>query len=158
MLLFRDGVAHPFWRRIGAPLAPGMPVEIFGLGLARGGLVTRIENSRLPTSGIGTTVLAGLRPAALYALLPSQVNAQLPAEMRPGREHQLIVNNNGAITVAEDLRINPLAPGVATFRNGGAIAHDALFNLISESNPIGAGEWVTVYLVGMGATDPGVPS
>ncbi|MCP5110708.1 MAG: hypothetical protein GY953_07735 [bacterium] len=156
--LATDGVAHNAWPRIGGPLAPGIPVQIFGQELARGGLATRIENSRLPTQGIGTSVLAGLRPAPLYFVGPNQITAQLPAEMEPGREHQLIVNNNGALTVAEDLRINPVAPGVVTFPGGAAIAQDLSFNLINESNPIGAGEWVTVYLVGMGATDPGVPS
>ncbi|MCP5112521.1 MAG: hypothetical protein GY953_16975, partial [bacterium] len=57
-MLAKDGVLHNAWRRKGGPLAPGMPVEIFGLALAPGVSSPQLENGRLPTSALGVSVFA----------------------------------------------------------------------------------------------------
>jgi uncharacterized protein (TIGR03437 family) len=54
---------------------------------------------------------------------------------------------------AQSIDLVPVAPGIAAFPSGAAIARHLDLTLVSESAPIRPGESVILYLTGMGATD-----
>jgi uncharacterized protein (TIGR03437 family) len=130
-------------------LAPGTIVEIFGSGLAAS---PATPPSLPPTSINGTTVLIGGTAVPLYYVSPTQVNAELPFELLPGHEYQLLVNANGGYTTPQPLQFAPVAPGVASFPDGHVIAQHGNYSLVSSTSPAKPGEALVIYLAGMGAT------
>jgi uncharacterized protein (TIGR03437 family) len=130
-------------------LAPGTIVEIFGSGLAAG---PATPTSLPPTTINGTTVLISGTPVPLYYVSPTQVNAELPFELLPGHEYQLLVNANGGYTTPQPLQFVPVAPGVASFPDGHVIAQHSDYSLVSSTSPAKPGDALTIYLAGMGAT------
>jgi uncharacterized protein (TIGR03437 family) len=140
----------------GDPLAPGTVAQVHGFDLAP----SAVEPGVLPlrTTFNGTTVLVGLREAPLYFLSDRQLNVQLPTELEPNREHQIVVQANGGITTPDTISIAPATPGLLAFPDARIIAQHASYELITETSPAREGESIILYLVGMGATNPSVPS
>ncbi len=130
-------------------LAPGTIVQIFGIGLA----ASPATPASLPPLTInGTTVLIGGSAVPLYYVSPTQVNAELPFELLPGHEYQLLVIANGGYTTPQPLQFVPVAPGVASFPDGQVIAQHGDYSLVSAASPAKPGEALVIYLAGMGAT------
>ncbi|MEI9812116.1 MAG: hypothetical protein WDO18_05320 [Acidobacteriota bacterium] len=159
-VLARGGTVHPFDRQLAGLLAPGMPVEIYGADLA-----TSTEGTFVPLPPIfkGSNVLIGPYDAPLYFVTPGQLNAQMPFELTPGRSYPIVVTANGAITIPDQLDVVGVQPGVAAFADGTLIAqHGADYSLVQPSNPAKRGEFLIMYLVGLGVTNPfvstGAPS
>ena len=130
-------------------LAPGTIVQIFGSGLAAS---PATPPSLPPITINGTTVLIGGTAVPLYYVSPNQVNAELPFELLPGHEYQLLVIANGGYTTPQSLQFVPVAPGVAAFPDGQVIAQHGDFSLVSAASPAKPGEALIIYLAGMGAT------
>jgi uncharacterized protein (TIGR03437 family) len=150
-LLTPNGTLHIFTPQVGAPLAPGTIVQIYGSQLATKTLAgTTIP---LANSLAGTSVIIGGVQAPLYFVSPGQVNAQVPFELSPGQPYQVIVNNNGALSTPNGIAVNGTTPGVAALASGAANAqHVADGSLITEGSPAKPGEYIVLYLAGMGAT------
>jgi len=72
----------------------------------------------------------------------------------------ILVSANGAFTLPDLLDINPFQAGVAAYTDGSGnvIAQHADFSYVTASSPAKPGEVVIIYLGGMGATNPAVPS
>jgi uncharacterized protein (TIGR03437 family) len=162
-VLTHNGTLHVFTPQVGAPLAPGTIVQIYGSSLAKQTAI----NSTIPlqTSLSGTAVFIGGVQAPLYFVSAGQVNAQIPFELTPGQPYQVIVSNNGAITAPDGLQLIAESPGVASFPSGTAESQHATdSSLITEASPAKPGEFVVIYLAGMGpttvpvATGAGAPS
>jgi uncharacterized protein (TIGR03437 family) len=107
----------------------------------------------LPVNLGGTSVLIGGIPAPLYYVSPDQINAQVPFELAPGKQYEVQVKVNGAMSTAESINLVPVAPGIAALPSEAARAQHVDFTLVSESAPVKPGEYVILYLAGMGATD-----
>jgi uncharacterized protein (TIGR03437 family) len=152
----RNGVIHNLNPRIGAPLAPGTLVQIFGSRLSASESLAGVLP--LPTTLRGTFVIIGGREAPLYYVSSQQVNAMAPFELEPGRPYQVIVSSGGALTSPETIQIEPVQPGVAAFADGGVIAQHADGSLVNGGAPAKPGEWLVIYLAGMGRTDVPVSS
>ena len=73
-----------------------------------------------------------------------------------------MIEANGALTIPDSLTIAPAQPGLLSFADRRLIAQHPDYSLISADSPAKQGEAITLYLVGMGATDvpvaSGVPS
>jgi uncharacterized protein (TIGR03437 family) len=151
-------VLNVFFRNPGAPLAPGTIVEIYGTALAGGLVNAALENGRLPLDVNNVSILIGGLRAPLYSLSPGQINAQIPYELTAGDQHLLIVRSNRAYSVPAPIALAERQPGLAVLPDGTAIAVDPAFQLITPSNPARRGGFITLYLVGLGATQPSVPS
>ena len=140
----------------GVPLAPGTIVQIYGSNLAShatsGGVIP------LPTSINQTSVIIGGMIAPLYYVSPTQINAQIPFELTAGNPYQLIVNANNALSTPYPIQLVSDAPGIAQYASGGIIAQHLNFSLVTEAAPAAPGEFLTMYLVGMGLTSQTVPS
>ena len=107
----------------------------------------------LPTTVQGTSVVVGGLPAPLFYVSDTQINAQIPFELVPGHEYPVIVAAGNSYTVPEPIQLAPLAPGVARLADGSVLAQHADYSLVSETSPAKPGEYLVVYLAGMGLTD-----
>ena len=150
-VLARNGILHNLYPVSGAGLAPGTIVSIYGSALAAGTVVS--DTLPLPSTLEGTSVLVGGVEAPLFFVSPGQINAQIPFQLVPGHEYPVIVTANDALTTPEQIQMTPLSPGVARLSDGRAIAQHADFTLIDSRSPAKPGEYVVIYLAGMGSTD-----
>ncbi len=152
--LAMNGTLNNLNPQLGGPLAPGTIVQIFGTNLS--GSAT--SATALPLSGTlnNTSVLVEGKPIPLYFVSPNQINALLPATLVPGRQYQLLVDANGALTEPQPFNTQPVTPGVARFSTGQVIAQHSDFSLVTPQSPAKPGEYLVIYLAGLGATSQAV--
>ena len=155
-LLTPHGTLHSFDPAVGASLAPGTIVQIYGQNLAS--LTVQPSAIPLPTSVNGTSVIIGGIAAPLYYVSPGQINAQLPFELNPLQPYQILVSANGALTTPDTVQVTPATPGLAAFTDGTLIAQHADGSLVSAGSPARSGEYLVAYLAGMGPTNAEPPS
>ncbi len=152
-----NGTLHVFTPEVGAPLAPGTIVQIYGSSLATQTMAATA--APLPTNLGGTSVIVGGLPVPLFFVSPAQVNAQLPFELAPGQPYQVIVSNNGALSTPESIQSIAATPGVASLPSGYADAqHASDGSAVTQASPAKPGEYIVIYLAGMGPTTIPVPS
>ena len=155
-VLAANGVLHNFYPQVGAPLAPGTIVEIFGSAMAA---TTQSANTTpLPTSIGGTSVVIGGLQAPLFFVSPGQINAQIPNELVQGNSYDVVVIANSAVTTPQPVQLNLRAPGVARFADGHVIAQHSDFSLVTAQSPAKPGEYLIIYLGGLGPGDQTVTS
>ena len=156
-VLFASGTVNPFNRVGGAALAPGTIVEIYGKGLASS--TASPGSLPLPQSFNGTFVTIGGLQAPLDFLSSGQLDALIPFELTPNQQYAILVSANNAFTLPDLLDIVPVQPEVAGLGDGHIIAqHGADYSLVDANHPAKPGEILIIYLLGMGATNPGVAS
>jgi uncharacterized protein (TIGR03437 family) len=116
-----------------------------------------------------TFALVGATQAPLYALSSGQIDIQIPFEAAATQQIPIVLSVNNALTLPQMLAIIPDAPGVLSandgptppnVQNGAHIIaqHSADFSLVTSASPAKPGEYLVMYLVGLGATNPSVPS
>ncbi len=150
-ILTPHGTLHSFDPLVGGALAPGTIVAIYGQNLAS--VTTQPTTIPLPTVSNGTTVLMGGLPAPLYYVSAGQINAQVPFELLPGQQYQVLVSANGALTTPDTIQLSAAAPGLAAFGDGTLIAQHGDGSLVSTSSPAVPGEYLVAYLAGLGDTN-----
>jgi uncharacterized protein (TIGR03437 family) len=151
-----NGTLDIFNPQVGAGLGPGNIVQIYGKSLASE--PTAVSALPLPTKVNGTQVLIGGILAPLFYVSPTQVNAQIPFQLRAGQQYQVIVSANGALTTPQPIQLNAGAPALLQFTSGLVIAQHADSSLVSATSPAAPGEYIVLYMTGLGATDIAVPS
>jgi uncharacterized protein (TIGR03437 family) len=149
-VLAHNGILHNLYPQPGSPLAPGTIVQIFGSAMAS---TTSSSGIPLPSVLNGTSVLIGGELAPLYYASSGQINAQIPVNLVPGQQYQVLVVANNAYTMPDTINIAPVTPGIARLANGQVIAQHADFSLVTEDAPAKPGEYLVAYLAGMGLTD-----
>jgi uncharacterized protein (TIGR03437 family) len=140
-------------------VAPGQIVSIFGQNfLGAGSANAKADVTPLPEQ-LGpqnTTVTACGRAFPLYSVSPSQINAQVPFECPTAGVVTATVTVGGQ-TGSQTFTLAPAAPGIFTVDGSGAgegvIVH-ADNSLVNTAQPASAGEQVTIYATGLGATNP----
>ncbi len=147
-----NGTVHPYNPQIGGALAPGTIVAIYGSNMASG--AAQPTTTPLPTTLNGTTVLIGGKPAPLFYVSASQINAQIPFELDPAKPAQILVNANGALSTPLPLQLSAATPGLDAFGDSTLVAiHLATGALVSLDAPAKTGEFIVMFLLGMGPTD-----
>jgi uncharacterized protein (TIGR03437 family) len=156
-VLYANGTLHNLNPVVGAPLAPGTIASVYGSGL---GPAMGVSTGMVPvvTTFDNTYVLVGPYQAPLYYVSSGQLDIQLPAELDATQQYPIVVSVNGAVTLPDTLNIVPATPGVAALPNGGIIAQHADYSAVSATSPAQPGEVIIIYLAGLGATNPSVPS
>jgi len=157
-VLAEHGTLSAFNSRVGALLAPGTIVAIYGVNLAASDQPISPGVLPLPATVNGTQVTIGGLVAPLYYVSKGQLNAQIPAELTPGRSYQVQVAVNSALTAPDEISLVATTPGIATTSDGRVIAQHSDFSLVTQSHPAAPGEVIVIYLVGMGQTNPAVAS
>lgn len=154
-------------------ISPGTWIEIFGSNLAT---ATRpwggddFRGAQAPTELDGVKVSVNNQAAFVAFISPNQINAQVPGGIGTGMVPVTVTNTNGT---SESFMINAAAASPAllappVFSIGGvqyvvALHQDGAFvgreGLIPGANfrPARAGDVLTLYGVGFGATTPAVP-
>ena len=150
-VLTPGAMLNVFNPEIGGGIAPGMAVEIFGSNLAAGGTSTIASSLPFLTTLGNVSVVIGGIPAPLYYVSPGQINAEVPFELTPGGNYQVIVSANGALTVPDHFVSAPAAPGIAAYGSGGIIAQHLDGTLITAASPAMPAEIVVFYLAGLGS-------
>jgi uncharacterized protein (TIGR03437 family) len=162
--LVPNGALHIFFNTaeaaaLGGGLAPGNVAQVYGTGLAS--VATSTGGVPLATQFNGTSMLIGGLLAPLFYVSPyppGLLDVQIPAELTPNQQYQLIVVANNAYTLPETIDAVPYQPGVASLPDGSAIAQHGDYTLVNATSPAKPGENLVIYLAGMGATNPAVPS
>jgi uncharacterized protein (TIGR03437 family) len=155
--LAKNGTLHNINPVVGGPLAPGTISQVYGSGLA--GTTVSPGVLPLPTTFNGTFMLIGGISAPLYYLSDGQLDVQIPSELAPNQQYAAIVSANGALTLPDQIDVVPAVPGVVAYGDGHTIAQHGLdYSLVNAGHPAKPGEYLIMYLAGMGATNPSVPS
>lgn len=119
-----------------------------GSALVNSGANLTINNVGAPIYAVST--LASGRQAITF---------QVPCETAPGSSVPAVININGATTNV-NLNIQAASPGIYQATNSDSVARAVVVrpdgSFVTPSNPARRGENVTIYVTGMGATNPSV--
>ena len=140
------------------PVAPGQVVTLFGSGLGPAERATpRIEEGRVATALGGTAVLVDNIPAPLLYAQWDQLSAVVPFAVAGTAQARLQVVYKGAQSATVPLRVAPASPGLFTLDSSGG-GQGLVFNqddsLNSAANPASPGSLVSLFVTGLGETDP----
>ncbi len=141
-----------------AGVAGGGIISIFGRNLTAGDS-TSASALPLPTSLAGTSVAVDGRPAPLYFVSPTQINAQLPVEAQDLRSVNVVVTTAGGSSTALQVQTSPVAAGVFSLDGTGrglAAALHADGRAVNAQQPAAPGEIIQIFVTGLGATTPAV--
>jgi len=124
-------------------------------------------NENFPSTMDGTSVTINNKPAFLYYISPTQVNVQAPTDSSTGPV-SVVVTNNGAMSAAATATLQPFSPALLQW-GGGEFPYaevtrypDNAFvgnpSVIQGSVSAKAGDILTLWVTGLGATNPAVPA
>jgi uncharacterized protein (TIGR03437 family) len=108
----------------------------------------------------GVQVLVNGTPAPIYYVSQAQISAILPDSISSSGVASIQVNNNGTKSNPVTLFVSDSIPGVFSQTvNGIGLAsalHAATGQLVTPGNPAVTGEYIEVFLTGLGAVTPSV--
>jgi len=141
-----------------AGVSDGELVTLYGANLA----ANTVFASAVPYATMlgGVQVLVNNVAAPIYYVSPTQISVLVPFETSsPVAQFQVI--NNGTVSNVVTELVNLTTPGVFTTPNFnglgyGAVQHNADGTPVSPSSPAQPGEYVNVYLTGLGAVSPAI--
>lgn len=158
----------------GASFQPGIAasawITIFGANLSGSTRTWRgdeIVNGRLPMQLDDVSVTVNNKPAAVYYISPTQINAQAPADDALGPVEVRVNTARGAASASAMLQ--RFAPGFFKFDSRGRRYIAALHadnaqvgapDLLegASARPAAPGEVISLYGTGFGATSPALPA
>jgi uncharacterized protein (TIGR03437 family) len=82
----------------------------------------------------------------------------VPFELPVGQPYQIIVNADGALTTPQTIQAGGASPGLSVLSTGYVRAAHQDGTPVTDASPAKPGEYVSAYLVGLGATDQPVVS
>jgi len=156
-IVFAGGVVNNGTFGGGEALAQGDIVAVFGDQFTAGDPMGA-PSLPLPTSLNGTQVLVNGVPAPVYFISSGQVNFQIPIDAAIGKGTVSVVRNGQQGNQAF-VTITDRAPRFLLLPGNFAIMTTATGTLTgNSSNPVKAGDVVVIYTIGLGPTNPVVPS
>lgn len=155
-VLTSNSTLNVFNPQVGAALAPGTLVQIAGSGLS-GTSSTAPAGMALPTTLNGTQVILGGIAVPLQSVSPTMLTAEVPFELMPGMQYQVLVSANGALTTPDQVQLSNASPGVSTSMAGLLTAYHLSGTPVSEAAPAAPGEALFLLAAGLGATSTPVP-
>jgi uncharacterized protein (TIGR03437 family) len=122
-------------------------------------------NENFPTSMDGTSVTINGKTAFLYFISPTQVNVQAPTDAALGPV-SVVVTNNGAVSAAATATYQTNAPALLQWGGGqypyALITDGSTYigkaSVITGTVSAHAGEALTLWATGLGATNPPLPA
>lgn len=142
---------------VGYPLSPGGIVTVYGTGF---GSQSGTASAPFPPTLAGVQMTVNGITAPIYSVVSSQqsISAVVPFEVT-GSLATLVVTVNDVKSNAVDVPLAATAPGIFSVPpNGisaGAVRHiDG--TLVDTDHPAARGDYVAVYLTGLGAVKPAV--
>jgi uncharacterized protein (TIGR03437 family) len=142
---------------VGGALAPGTVTQVYGDNLASA--ADSPTSTPLPTFYKGVGALIGGMEAPIYYISKTQLTVQVPVELEPNHTYPVVLVSGAQFTEPQNVDLIPYAPAVFARPDGTLVAqHAADFSSVDSTHPAKPNENLVVYLVGMGATAPAVPS
>jgi uncharacterized protein (TIGR03437 family) len=150
-------------------LTSGGFISIYGLNLSTVSTPQywSIANGKLPINTAGSEVLINGKPAYLYYVSPTLINALAPVDATLGPVSVQVVTSNGT-SAAQTVTKTSVAPALFMFSQGGN--KYAIATLPDGANPIPAGlvpgafvraakvgDVVALWATGLGPTNPTIP-
>jgi uncharacterized protein (TIGR03437 family) len=136
-------------------LAPGSLATIYGSGLATS--TATASGFPIPLSLGGASVTVGGVPAPILYASPGQLNIQIPFEVPPGNA-AIGISVGGNVVESGSFNILSAAPGVFASAGGAAAVVNSDGSINSLGNPASAGSTISLYVTGLGAVSPSVPT
>jgi uncharacterized protein (TIGR03437 family) len=136
--------------------ALGLLVSIFGSGLADGSLGdTGVPLP--PQLGSTSVVLSGVELPLLY-VSNTQVNVAIPFNIQTNTSQQLVVLRGNAVSVPVSLAVFASEPSILSASGSGS-GQGLIFNAVTGTRadtnaPAGAGDYLVMYALGLGAVTP----
>jgi len=139
-------------------IARGAIISIYGVNLASATSVAVAVPLPVELSGAQVEVRDGDRVfnAPLFFVSAGQINAQMPFDLQSATVY-VSVRTAAGESNREPVAVSAVAPRLFTTTmdgRGEAIALHTDFSVVSEESPALAGEWVILYLTGLGTVDP----
>ena len=149
------------YQPVTASLAPGELITLYGTGLASSS--TSIEGGQsFPTSLGGVSVKIDDTLCPIYYVSPTQLSVIVPYEVasnQTGLADIQVTNNKVASNVVQ-MYLTDSAPGSFSQTQNGlgfaAALHAATNELITSNNPAEPGEYISLYLTGLGVVTPAI--
>ncbi len=144
-----------------ASIAPGELLSLYGTGLASTTLVTQ-GGQVFPTQLGGVTVTINGIPCPIYYVTPGALAVAVPYAVASNQTGlaNIQVTNNGVKSNVVQMYLTDAAPGSFSQKANGiglAAANHALTGqLITAANPAVSGEYISLYLTGLGTVTPTV--
>jgi uncharacterized protein (TIGR03437 family) len=146
---------------ITASFAPGEDIALYGTGLSS--VTMSIQGGQVfPTMLGGVSVSIDGIKCPLYSVSPGQINAVVPYEVASNQTGlaNIQVNNNNVLSNVVQVYLTDAAPGsFSQTQNGIGLAgalHAATNQLITPANPAEPGEYISLYLTGLGTVTPAI--
>ena len=137
------------------PIAAGTLVALVGTGLST--TTTGALVSPLPTILNNVSVTINGVPAPLFFVAPGAIRAQVPFATT-GSTATIVVTNNGVASNSVQVPLAATSPGIFSLsQNGlgaGIIVDSFTFEAISPENPASEGDFVSIFLTGLGDVSP----
>ncbi|MCC6362272.1 MAG: metallophosphoesterase [Bryobacterales bacterium] len=136
----------------GRSLAPGGLITVYGANLAPGDATAAALPWPSTLGGVSAT--ASGQPVPLLFVSRGQINAQLPFDVSPTATLEVSTPSGKG---AEPMRVADAAPAIFRVPTQQGLAPAIVHldgTLVTSSAPAAAGEWVSVYLTGLGAVAP----
>jgi uncharacterized protein (TIGR03437 family) len=143
-----------------ASLAPGSLAMIFGQNLSTGTCSQYM--APWPTTLCGAQVSVGGKSAALSVASPGNLTIQIPVDAAPGSA-QVTVTVQGKGSASVTVTLAAYAPAIFTTSlpgstQSGSFLHLPGTSLVTAQSPAQPGETLMMYAVGLGPTNPSVPT
>jgi uncharacterized protein (TIGR03437 family) len=148
------------YQPITASLAPGELIELTGSGLASGSNLIVAPAGAFPTLLGGVSVTIDNTPCPIYYVSPTQLAVIAPYNLASNTTGlaNIQVTNNGVQSNVVQMYLTDAAPGSFSENVSGigfaAALHSATGQLISAANPAQPGEYISLYLTGLGTVTP----
>jgi uncharacterized protein (TIGR03437 family) len=146
---------------ITASLAPGELITLYGTGLSSVSM-TMQGGQTFPTTLGRVSVTIDDIPCPIFSVTPTRLSVIVPYEV--ASNHTGLANiqatNNGTASNVVQMYLTDSAPGAFSQSQNGlgyaAAVHAATGALISTSNPAQPGEYISLYLTGLGVVTPSI--
>ncbi len=136
-------------------VSPGTLISIFGQGFAAG--QAQAASLPLPSSLLGVTVRVNNITAPLLYVGPTQINCQLPVDVKPGAA-TVTVQSGTLGTASQNINVTVASPALFSDSSGHGIIQNQDYSLNTSQRPAKGGEVVILYGTGLGATNPALVS
>jgi uncharacterized protein (TIGR03118 family) len=147
-----------------AGIAPNTYISVYGQNLSpvtRSWTTTDFSGTRLPTSLSGVSVTVNGKAAYVYYVSPKQVDVLTPVDTATGPVN-VVVTSNGLVSGTASATMGAVSPALFLLKDNKSVAavHDAggvvgaatLYPGLST--PAKAGETISFFATGLGATNP----
>jgi uncharacterized protein (TIGR03437 family) len=148
------------YQPITASLAPGELIVIQGTSLYSGSTLDVAPSGAFPTTLGGVSVTINSTPCAIYYVSATQIAVVVPYEVASNTTGlaNIQVTNNSVKSNVVQMYLTDAAPGSFSQNSDGiglaAARHAATAALITAANPAQPGEYISLYLTGLGTVTP----